>query len=148
VLAEREAARSQAEQHERQRKELAASLAEFDSEAALIAELTTIRKLVAGEVQAGSRDGLESFRTALARLFVGFELLSAERSDALAGKGAVASGADGSALALEGGYALLPYIRQESVRYGNAEDFAAGFPAVRQAALSFRDNFQARLAAW
>jgi hypothetical protein len=146
-----EAARNQAEQHLRQHQAITATMAKFDAEAALLEELASIRRLVAGEAQAGSRDGLESFRLALRKLFVGFELTSPTKpmgSGILSGRGEVwAPAEDASSLGADGGYALLPYLRADAVDYG-ADDFADGFPAVRRAALSFSDNFQSFLAAW
>jgi DNA invertase Pin-like site-specific DNA recombinase len=144
LRSEMEAAREQAAQHARQRTSVEAAIAQFDTDAVLIEELSTIRKLVAGEAQDGSQDGLESFRIVLRRLFVGFELLTSENwmgSGALAGQGQL-----DDSLRVGGGYSLLPCVRPEAVDY--AVDSAEDWPAIRRASLSFSDNFQARLPAW
>lgn len=141
------AAKEQTAQHARQREVVEAAVSQFDAEAVLADELATIRRHIAGEAQAGSRDGLESFRVVLRRLFVGFELLSREKwlgSGVLSGQGVVAD-----SVLTNAGYALLPYVRGESVEWDNydAERWES-WPAVRKAALSLSDNLCARLAAW
>jgi DNA invertase Pin-like site-specific DNA recombinase len=146
LRSEMEAAREQTAQHARQREAVKAAVSQFDAESVLADELANIRRLIAGEAQAESRDGLESFRVALRRLFVGFELLSRDRwlgSGALSGQGVTAD-----SVLIDAGYALLPYVRAESVEWDNydAERWES-WPAVRQAALSLGDNFQARLVA-
>jgi hypothetical protein len=143
---EMEAAREQKVQHDRQREAVKSGLTQFDTEAVLADQLATIRRLIAGQAQAGSRDGLEALRVALRRLFVGFELLSREKwlgSGALSGQGVAAD-----SVLTNAGYALLPYVRAESVEWDNLDaDAWERWPAVRQAALTLSDNLCARFLA-
>lgn len=138
------AAQAQAEQHERQRQAIMESIAEFDAEAAIVEELTAIRAQVAGQAQAGSREGLDSFRATLRRLFTGFELVSPTKpfgTGALDGTVWTPQAEEGTVTVTVGsGYVLEPHIRPEALDLGPDADFSAGSPAIRRVALSLGSN--------
>jgi hypothetical protein len=76
LLSERDGARAEAEQHERQREAIEAQAAAVDAEAAVLEELAARRRAVAGAIREGREGDLDELRAVLRRLFVGFELAS------------------------------------------------------------------------
>jgi hypothetical protein len=150
ILTERDAAHAQAEQHKRQQDAIAAAVAEFDAESAMLEELAAIRGLVAGEAQEASREGLQSFRVAVRRLFAGFELVPIGGPPFHFGTGMldgqVWQGDDVPSFERDGtGYVLRPYVRPEAMKSPvDAEEW----PALQRAALLLHDNLCTFLAAW
>ena len=55
-----------------QHTDLAAELEQIDTDNVILAELAKIRAAIMGEARDGSAGGVQAFRTALRRLFVGF----------------------------------------------------------------------------
>ena len=148
VADEREAAKAAAEQLERKREQVEAAMGAFDIEEALATELTALRQLIAGQVQEGSQSGLQSFRSVLKRVFVGFELASpAARfgSGVLSGQPWADDGSGGSLQAGDG-YWLIPYIQARAVDLAGGD--GVGFPGVQRAALALHDNLCTFLLAW
>jgi hypothetical protein len=151
--AEREAALAELERLSDQQRAVEDEIAAFDTDAVVTEELARIGQLVLGEIEEGSREGIESFRATLKRLFVGFELTSPVKPfGAGVLQGQVWSEAtprgqepDNPMMSLGEGYALLPVVRRDMIDSDGSH--AEGFPAVRRAALSLRDNFAARLPA-
>jgi hypothetical protein len=148
IDAEREAAQAQVEQQTRQRDAIAAGIAEFDAEAAMLEELAVLRELVAGEARAASREGVEPFRVALRRLFAGFELVAQAppfhfgtgQLDGVVWQGETVPSFERDGIA----YVLRPYVRSEALRPpGDGE-----WPALHRAALLLHDNLCTFLAAW
>jgi DNA invertase Pin-like site-specific DNA recombinase len=138
------AARAQVEQHDRQRNAIVASVADFDAEAAMLEELTAIRTQIAGEVQAGSREGLESFRAALRRLFVSFELVSPAKPFGTGRHDETVwiwtPQTESEVLTVGNGYVIEPQIRNEAVDLSVDAEPGAGWPALRRVALALGGN--------
>jgi DNA invertase Pin-like site-specific DNA recombinase len=153
VVAERDAAQAQADQHERQREAVEAAMAQFDAKAVMREELARLRQTIAGEAEAASREGLQAFRVALRRLFAGFELIPLDgpphqwfgtgqfSGQVWQGDGPPAVAHDGAT------YALLPYVRDGAMKPLRDTD-PDEWPALQRVALSLSDNLCARLAAW
>lgn len=70
-----EAARAQAQRLSEQHDDLAAGAEQIDINSAVLAHLTALRASILGEARDGSAGGVEAFRAALRRLFVGFDLV-------------------------------------------------------------------------
>jgi len=150
LKAEMDAARAQVDQHERRKRQIEAALAAFDLGKAVADELTELRRLVAGEIQAGREGKMEALRATLKRLFVGFQL--APRGDLFVGAsvdGAVWAGNENTQELLGvGEHYLRALLRSDAIDVSPDADFADGFPAVQRVPLLLHSNLCARLAAW
>ena len=126
-------------------------MANFDAEGAMLKELAALRSLVVGETQAASRDGLQSFRMALRRLFAGFELvpLGDPPYHFITGKldGEIWQGEDVPSFERKGtAYVLRPYVRSGAMKPLTDTD-PSDWLALQRLALSLRDNFHSLLVA-
>jgi hypothetical protein len=144
LTAELEGGKAQLAQLDQRQDALASEIQQIDVESVVLRELTAIRSLVVGDVQSSSREGLDSLRVALRRLFERFELVP---------WGAFPAGGEGSViwqgdtpLNIEAEkLVLIPRVRPEAIDWDSDQ---AEFPALRRVALSLRDNFHAFLVAW
>ena len=71
-----DAARAQADQHQRRRSQVQEAIDSLDIEQEIAPRLTQLRRTIAGQIHEGRHGGLDSFRATLRRLFAGFELAS------------------------------------------------------------------------
>ena len=134
--AELYAATAQGEALDGQRVALEAEVAQIDTEGAVLAELAAIRAMVAGDVTAGGHAGIDEVRVALRRLFTQFELIDPHVSGLGKGGAGLPWSRESPTIDQDGrGYVLLPYVRDEALRWDAAE-----FPALKRAALTLRDN--------
>jgi len=143
LVGEIAAARGEVEQHRRQQERVVEDLAEVDSEAAMLDELTSIRQVIAGEAQAASADGVEPFRATLRRLFSAFELVSPARpfgSEGTEGIPWVPTAPEHQISADR--FVIAPHVRPEAADISLDADFSAGFPALHRAAVALGGNKQ------
>jgi hypothetical protein len=148
-----DAARAQAGRHRAQRDAVVNEIEAWDADVAIAEELTQLARLVAGEVEEGSHESVESFRATLKRLFVGFELTSPEKpfgAGVLHGQVWSQATPDGEhpenpMMHVGSGHSLFVYVRPQAIDWH--ANHSEGFPAVQRAALALRDNFHARLPA-
>jgi hypothetical protein len=148
LRAELEGARAQMEQHDRQRQAIEAQIATVDAEAIVLGQLAALRRAVTAAINDATGAELDQLRALLRRLFVGFELASPGSPFGspvpLPGARWVRSGDAGPSLAFDGGYYLLPVLRDDAVDLDR--DDPAGFPSVARIAL--HDNLCSFFAAW
>lgn len=128
------AANAEVARLDERRRTLSSEMAQIDAETAVFEQIAALRAMVVGEVREGSRDGIDSLRAALRRLFAGFDLLGGARPFGT-------SADDGVAwphpdLALSGGLALLPRLQEDAIV--SWDD--GGFPALKRAALALRES--------
>jgi Recombinase zinc beta ribbon domain len=143
LTAELEGGEAQLAQLARQHESLQAEVDKFDVEGVVLNELTAMRSLIVGDAQAGSREGVDSFRVALRRLFDHFELVPwgtfpSSNKDSVIWQGDTPLNIESHKLA------LIPYVRPEAIDWDSDQP---EFPALRRVALSLRDNLSARLVA-
>jgi DNA invertase Pin-like site-specific DNA recombinase len=158
---ERDGARAQAQQCERQRGLLEDRIASFDAETAVVEGLARARRQVAGEIRQANGEGLDQLRASVCRLFAGFELASPRArfgSGVLGGQPGVGylwvgkERDERHPFRLDSGYYLLPYFRPEAMDLARDDGVgvpapdAAGFPAADRSIVA--DFFQTLFAAW
>jgi len=140
LTGELEAARSEADRHARREGDLEAEIAAIDTEAAVLAELSTIRALVAGQAQQRSREGIDAFRAALLRLFERFELVTHPLvvfdGEPVHCHSALSLPEDATG---EPRQWLRPYVRPDAIAGWDSE---AAFPALRRAALALSAAYE------
>jgi len=129
------AATAKAERFEAQRKAILAEVDQIDAESAVLEEMTALRAQVVGEVRDGSRGGSEALRTAIRRVFTGFELIESGFGHGPVGADSVVwQGATPNA----GAYRLLPHVRADAVPA--LSDARVPFLALRKVALALRGS--------
>jgi DNA invertase Pin-like site-specific DNA recombinase len=149
---EMDAARAQADQHQRRQQEIEAAIAAFDVEKAIAEELTALRRIVAGQIQDGSGGDLAALRATLKRLFAGFELQEAGAfafpRGGLDGDRWIENDPEVGKLLNVDRYSLQPVLRREAVDISLGARFEEGFPAVQRAPLVLHSNLCNFLAVW
>lgn len=167
LTSELEAANAQVARLDTQRATLLAEMAEVDTETVVLEQIGALRAMLVGEVRAGGREGVDSFRAALRRLFASFDLVdwrygetpllmdiepTGDMAEAISGIDLeTISDTDLEALEARGESAyscLHPALTLEPlmaliprVRHDVIDDWpdGDGFPALRRAALALRD---------
>lgn len=110
LTAEIDAAKAQIAQLDARREALATEADEYATEEELIAELTKIRDLIAGDAKDGASKGADALRAALRRLFVRFDLIPFDEAIALAH-----GDESDQRVAVGRGYWLMPRVRPEAM---------------------------------
>jgi hypothetical protein len=111
LTADLEAAEAQAQRFAEQRASLDAET--NDVSAAVLADLTALRATIMGEAQVARQESVEAFRTALRRVFTGFELLPPGSLGVDTPLGGVIWPPDRDIKA--DGYVLVPHVRAEAL---------------------------------
>lgn len=136
LTAELDASKANAERLEQQRHDLEAGRDQVDAESAVLDELTAIKATIMGEARDGSSGGVEAFRTALRRLFVGFDLAPFGRFDVPGGEGIIWPQDEERAAGLHvDGYALWPRVRPEALEWDPQKPWA-----LKRLALALRGS--------
>jgi hypothetical protein len=111
---------------EQQHASLEAGRDQVDAESVVLREMTAIRATIMGEARDGSAKGVEAFRTALRRLFIGFEMIPPGTLGAGVNLGGVIWPQDeerAASLAVDG-YVLIPHVRPEALEWDPEKPWA------------------------
>jgi hypothetical protein len=148
LMAERDAAHAQVQQHRHRRDEIGKALDAVDLEKAIADEMTKLRQAIAGQVREDGQSGVAALRATLRRLFTGFQLTTPKKrfgAGVLTGQPWVSADAE-NPLAMEGDYVLIAYIAPGAIDLDRDDE--AGFPGVQGAEALLHSNLCTFLVAW
>ena len=139
LTAELDAATALVHQLDAQHQLLVAAAAQTDAESRVLVELAAIRAAIMGEARDGASAGVAAFRTALRRVFLGFELVPNGTWPVASGLGGVIwpQNDEHPELNLVDGYQLWPHVRVDALEWDPTKPWA---PRPTTLALSASDT--------